>query len=415
MEHSDIVIVGTGHAGAHLAQALRQRKFGGTIRLIGADPDPPYERPPLSKDYLAGERVFDRLLLRPAAFWADRAVDLVTGRRVVAVDATARTVALDDGTTCGYGTLVWAAGGDARRLSCAGHDLAGVHTIRTRHDVDRLRGELPSVARIVVVGGGYIGLEAAAVLTRAGKHITVLEGQGRVLARVAGEALSRFYEQAHRARGVDIHLGAVVTGLAGRDGRVAAVRLADGATLPADMVIAGIGVEPAVAPLRAAGAAGGNGVEVDTLCRTSLSGVYAIGDCAAQVSAYADGARIRIESVQNAMDQAQVVAQHLAGGEPAVPGVPAFWSNQYDLRLQTVGLSTGHDTAILRGDRAAHSFSVIYLRQGRVIALDCVNAMKDFVQGKALVTAGAVIAPALLADAAVPLKEMGVGRPVNTH
>lgn len=406
MRSSDVVIVGAGHAGAQVAQALRQQQFAGTITVVGEEADLPYERPPLSKDYLAGDKVFDRLLLRPASFWAERSVDFQRGRRVISVDPARHLVTTDDGAEQGYGTLVWAAGGAARRLTCPGGDLAGIHTIRTRSDVDRLRSELPDVRHVAVVGGGYVGLEAAAVLRKAGKQVTVLEAQDRVLARVAGEPLSRFYEQEHRAQGVDIRLGVVVTGLSGSDGRVAAVTLADGTQVQADLVIAGIGIVPAVAPLLAAGAAGGNGVDVDGLCRTSLPDIHAIGDCAAQVSAYAAGARVRIESVQNAMDQAGIVARHLSGAGAGTPGVPTFWSNQYDLRLQTVGLSIGHDQAVLRGDPATRSFSVVYLRQGRVIALDCVNAMRDFVQGKALVVAGAQLSPEQLADAAAPLKGM---------
>ncbi|SNS40309.1 MULTISPECIES: NAD(P)/FAD-dependent oxidoreductase [unclassified Azospirillum] len=406
MQSRDVVIVGAGHAGAQLALALRQQQFAGTITLIGEEADLPYERPPLSKDYLAGDKAFDRLLLRPAGLWAERGVAFQLGRRVVSIDPARHLVTTDDGAEQLYGTLVWAAGGPARRLTCPGGDLAGIHTIRTRSDVDRLRAELPDVQRVVVIGGGYIGLEAAAVLRKAGKPVTLLEAQDRVLARVAGEPLSHFYAQEHRAQGVDLRLGVSVSGLSGQGGRVAAVTLADGTLVPADLVIAGIGIVPAVAPLLAAGAAGGNGVDVDAQCRTSLPDIYAIGDCAAQVSAYAAGARVRIESVQNAMDQAAIVARHLTGGEAGVPGVPTFWSNQYDLRLQTVGLSIGHDQTVLRGDPASRSFAVVYLRDGRVIALDCVNAARDFMQGKALVAAGARVPAEQLADVTIALKDV---------
>ncbi len=404
MQSSDVVIVGAGHAGAQVAQALRQQQFAGSITIIGEEADLPYERPPLSKDYLAGDKAFDRMLLRPATFWAERAIDFQLGHRVISVDPARHVVTTDDGVEQRYGSLVWAAGGPARRLTCPGSDLTGLHTIRTRGDVDQLRSELPDVQRVVVVGGGYIGLEAAAVLRKAGKPVTLLEAQDRVLARVAGAPLSRFYEQEHRTQGVDIRLGVGVAGLCGQDGRVTGVTLADGTLVPADLVIVGIGIVPAVGTLLAAGAAGGNGVDVDGHCRTSLPDIYAIGDCAAQVSAYAAGARVRIESVQNAMDQASIVARHLTGGEAGVAGVPTFWSNQYDLRLQTVGLSIGYDQAVLRGDPATRSFSVVYLREGRVIALDCVNVMRDFVQGKALVAAGARVSAEQLADMATPLK-----------
>lgn len=405
-EHYDVLIVGGGHGGAQAAVALRQRKFAGTIAIVGDEPELPYERPPLSKDYLSREKEFERILIRPAAFWADKEVAMLLGRRVVSVDAAAHRVTTDDGATIGYGNLIWATGGSPRRLTCDGHDLTGVHAVRTRADVDRLMGELEATRRVVVIGGGYIGLEAAAVLAKLGKQVTVLEALPRVLARVAGEPLSRFYEAEHRAHGVEVRLGAMVAGLEERDGAVSGVRLADGEILPCEMVIVGIGIVPAVEPLIAAGAEGGNGVDVDAHCRTSLADIYAIGDCAAHESSFAGGARIRLESVQNANDQAMTVAKSITGEPHAYDAVPWFWSNQYDLRLQTVGLSTGHDEVVVRGDIAARSFSVIYLKAGRVIALDCVNATKDYVQGRALVVGGAAIAPERLADASVPLKEI---------
>lgn len=407
MRRYDVVIVGGGHAGGQAAIALRQGGYAGSIALISAEPEAPYERPPLSKGYLAGEKTFERLLLRAESFWSEREIALWLGRVVVAVDPEARAVTLADGETLGYGRLIWAAGGEPRRLTCVGHDLRGVHAVRNRADVDRMIAELPAVDQVVVIGGGYIGLEAAAVLTKLGKRVVLLEALDRVLARVAGEALSRFYEAEHRAHGVDLRLGAKVERLEGAEGGVNGVRLADGAWIPGQMVVVGIGIEPAVGPLLAAGAEGGNGVAVDAWCRTSLPGVFAIGDCALHANRYANGAQIRLESVQNANDQAAVAATVIRAGEGApYDAVPWFWSDQYDLKLQTVGLSIGHDRAVLRGDPASRSFSVIYLREGRVVALDCVNAVKDYVQGRKLVVDGARIAPEELADAAVPLKEM---------
>jgi len=404
---ADVVIVGAGHGGEQVAIALRQNQFAGSIRVIGREPEFPYERPPLSKEYLARDKTFDRIMIRPAAFWADKAIDFTLGSEVVAVDPVAQTVTTDSGETIAYGALVWATGGDPRRLTLDGHDLAGVHAVRTRADADRLMAELDAGAnRAVVIGGGYIGLEAAAVLTKFGVHVTLLEALPRVLARVAGEALSAFYEAEHRAHGVDLRTNVAVAALEGAGDKVTGVRLADGEVLPADIVIVGIGIIPAIAPLLAAGAKGGNGIEVDDLCRTSLPNVYAIGDCAAHANSYADGATIRLESVQNANDQGTCVARAITGNPVPYKAVPWFWSNQYDLRLQTVGLSIGHDATVTRGDPAARSFSVIYLKQGRVIALDCVNAVKDYVQGKKLVETGAVIAPERLADTSVLLKEL---------
>jgi 3-phenylpropionate/trans-cinnamate dioxygenase ferredoxin reductase component len=404
---ADVVIVGAGHGGAQAAIALRQNGFAGSIEVIGREPELPYERPPLSKEYLARDKSFERIMIRPAAFWADKDVTFTLGREVVAVDPTAKTVTLDNGTVESYGSLVWATGGDARRLTLDGHHFAGVHSVRTRADADRMMAELDAGAkRAVVIGGGYIGLEAAAVLTKFGVHVTLLEALPRVLARVAGVDLSTFYEAEHRAHGVDLRTNVAVASLEGEDEKVTGVKLVDGEVLPADIVIVGIGIIPATVPLIEAGAKGGNGVEVDEFCRTSLPDVYAIGDCAAHANSYAEGAVIRLESVQNANDQATVVAKDITGNPVPYKAVPWFWSNQYDLRLQTVGLSIGHDATVTRGDPATRAFSVIYLRQGQVIALDCVNAVKDYVQGKKLVETGAVIAPEKLADATVPLKEM---------
>jgi 3-phenylpropionate/trans-cinnamate dioxygenase ferredoxin reductase subunit len=243
------------------------------------------------------------------------------------------------------------------------------------------------------------------VLTKLGKQVIVLEAQDRVLARVAGEPLARFFEAEHRAQGVDLRTGVTVDCIEGQ-GRAQAVRLADGSTLPCDMVIVGIGIVPAVAPLLEAGASGGNGVDVDQYCRTSLPDVHAAGDCAAHANRFAAGGRVRIESVQNANDQASTVARAIAGQPAPYLAVPWFWSNQYDLRLQTVGLANGHDATVLRGDPAARSFSLIYLRQERVVALDCVNATRDYAQGRRLVEAGALVPPERLADTSRPLKEL---------
>jgi 3-phenylpropionate/trans-cinnamate dioxygenase ferredoxin reductase subunit len=406
MSKYDVVIVGAGHGGAQAAIALRQAKFNGTITVIGAEPELPYERPPLSKEYLAGDKTFDRILIRPAAFWQERGVEMLLDREVTAIDPVAHRVTTADGAEIEYGHLIWATGGSPRRLTCAGNDLIGVHTVRTRADADRMMGELAGVTRAVVIGGGYIGLEAAAVLAKFGKHVVLLEALPRVLARVAGEPLSRFYEAEHRAHGVDVRLGVAVDCILGDGAKVTGVRLADGEIVGAQMVIVGIGIVPAVAPLLAAGAAGGNGVAVDAQCRTSLPDVFAIGDCALHANGFAEGAEIRLESVQNANDQANIVAKTITGHPVAYHAVPWFWSNQYDLKLQTVGLSTGHDAAILRGDPATRSFSLVYLKQGCVIALDCVNAVKDYVQGRKLVETRAAVAPERLADTAVPLKEL---------
>ncbi len=406
MTPPDVEIVGAGLAGAQAAIQLRQLGFAGSIGLIGAEPEPPYERPPLSKDYLAGEKDFDRMLVRPEAFWDERGIELVLGTTVAEIDPDARLLTSEDGARIGYGSLIWATGGVPRRLGCEGGDLDGVHLVRRKADVDSIRAGLDQARRVAVVGGGSIGLETAAVLRRLGKEVVLLEALDRVLARVAGTEISRFYEAEHRARGVDVRLGTTVAAILGERGRVAGLRLRDGGTLEADMVIVGIGVDAAVTPLLAAGAAGANGVDVDAFCRTTLSDVYAVGDCAAHENRFAGGLRLRLESVQNAHDQAATAARAIAGDPQPYQAVPWFWSNQYDLRLQTVGLSVGHDSTVVRGRPQERSFSVIYRLEGRVIALDCVNATKDYVQGRKLVTERRVVAAERLADSAVPLKEL---------
>ena len=403
----DVVIVGAGQGGAYAAIQLRQLGFAGTIALVGRESDPPYERPPLSKEYMLGDKTWERLLIRPAEFWADKGIDLILNAEVTSLDPAAKTVALHDGRTIGYGDLVWATGGEPRQLTCPGAHLPGVYGVRNRADADAILADLPKVERAVIVGGGYIGLEAAAVLRKLGKDVTLLEVLPRVLARVAGEALSAFYQAEHRAHGVDLRTETGLAAIEGAD-RVTGVRLADGSLIACQLVIVGIGIIPAVGPLIAAGAAGGNGVDVDPFCRTSLPHVYAIGDCAAHPNRFADGQVIRLESVQNANDQASCVARAITGDPQPYGATPWFWSNQYDLKLQTVGLSGGHDTAVLRGDPANRSFSVLYLKRGRLIACDAVNAVKDYVQARKLVEDGAIIAPEDLADTSRPLKELPV-------
>lgn len=404
--HKDVVIVGAGHGGAQCAIALRQNGFTGSVAMIGREPEPPYERPPLSKEYFAREKTFDRLYIRPPHFWEEKGVELVLSTEVLAVDPAAKTLSLSNGDSCTYGTLVWATGGDPRRLTCPGADLAGIHAVRTRADCDQLMGEIDGgVRNIVVIGGGYIGLEAAAVLTKLSCNVTLLEALPRVLARVAGPELSAFYEAEHRAHGVDLRTNVAVEALEG-EGRVTGVRLVDGTVIPADAVIVGIGIVPAVGPLMLAGATGGNGVDIDEFCRTSLPDIYAIGDCAAFAVAYADGTVMRVESVQNANDQATCVAKAICGDAKPYHAFPWFWSNQYDLRLQTAGLSVGYDQTVLRGNPDERAFSVVYLKGGRVIALDCVNMVKDYVQGRKLVEAKVSPDLNLLADASVPLKDL---------
>lgn len=403
--HSDVVIVGAGHSGAQAAISLRKLGFGGRITMIGDEPDIPYERPPLSKEYLAGDKGFDRILIRPRHFWAERDIQILIGRRVTQVDAIAKTVTARD-ETLSYGRLIWAAGSTPRMLDCEGADLAGIQTVRNRADADTIKAALPAIRDVVVVGGGYIGLEAAAVFVKLGKKVTVLEALPRVLARVAAEPLSRFYEAEHRAHGVDVRLAATLHAFVGSGGNVDGVRMTDGEVIAAQLVIVGVGIVPNVRPLIAAGAKGGNGVDVDKYCRTSLPDIFAIGDCAAHENGFAGGRRVRLESVQNANDQAITTAKFIMGDPQPYRVTPWFWSNQYDLKLQTTGLSNDHDDLVVRGEVTDRSFSVIYLKDGKVVALDCVNATRDYVQGRKLLDSNLTVDKARLTDLSVPLKDM---------
>ena len=407
MDKADIIIVGSGHGGAQAAIALRQAGHEDSILMITRERDLPYERPPLSKEYLARDKPFERIAIRPESFWSDKNIDIRLGANIAELDWLSHEVVLGDGSRIGYRKLIWAGGGVARRLDCPGSDLAGIHGVRTRADVDTIMAELDGGAkRAVVIGGGYIGLEAAAVLRKLECNVTLVESLPRVLNRVAGEALSQFYQSEHRAHGVDMRLSTGVERIEGEDGKVSAVVTAAGETLPCDIVIVGIGIVPSVGPLIAAGASGTNGVDVDAFCRTTLDDIYAIGDCAAHANDYADNAVIRLESVQNAHDMASCTARAIMGDKQPYRAVPWFWSNQYDLKLQTVGLSLGYDATVMRGDPEQRKFAIIYLKEGRVIALDCVNAMRDYAQGRKLIEARAEIPSETLADTEIQLKEM---------
>jgi NADPH-dependent 2,4-dienoyl-CoA reductase/sulfur reductase-like enzyme len=408
-DHADVVIVGTGHGGAQAAIALRQQGHEGSILMVGRDAVPPYERPPLSKEYLAGDKGFDRIMIRPEKFWADKGIDLKLGAAVTRIDAAAHRITLSDGSALTYRKLIWSGGGDPRRLPVAGAVLPDVFYVRDKSDADAMMAALAAGARrAVVIGGGYIGLEAAAVLRKLGCEVTLVEMLPRLLARVAGEELSSFYADEHRRQGVDVRLGEGVRAVLGEDaGKVTGVALESGEELPCDMVVVGIGIVPAVAPLIAAGAAGSNGVDVDFCCRTTLDDIYAIGDCAAHANPFADNAVIRLESVQNAHDMANTVAKAIMGEKEAYNALPWFWSNQYDLKLQTAGLSLGFDQTVLRGDPEARKFTVVYLKDGKPIAFDCVGTMKDYVQARKLLESmPGRIDPALLADPDVALKDL---------
>jgi 3-phenylpropionate/trans-cinnamate dioxygenase ferredoxin reductase subunit len=404
----DVVVVGAGHGGVSAVTTLLKEGFEGTVALLSDESTLPYERPPLSKGFLVGEEEIDAFLFRTAEYWDKSAADVILDTRIVAVDADAHEVRSAGGRVFRYGSLVWAAGGTARMLRAPGAELAGIHTVRTLDGVSRLRAELPDVRSAVVIGGGYIGLEATAALRKLGIEVTVLEALDRLLERVTSPVISDFFLRVHTDHGASIRFGTTVAGFAeGQDpGRVGGVILEDGEVIPADVVIVGIGLVPEVTELLHAGADVTNGVVVDQHCLTTLDDVYAIGDCANHANAFAGGARLRLESVQNAAEQGKIVAAHILGRAEPYEVVPWFWSNQYDVKMKMAGLMGAYDRLVVRGDPDAGEFTVVYFRDGALLALDCVNRPGDYMQGRALIESGARLDPDLVADASLSLKEV---------
>jgi len=391
-----LVIVGAGQAAAQTIQNLRQHNYPGSITLIGEEPYAPYQRPPLSKKYFAGEVPRERLLLRPQSFYADKGVALELGRRVEEIDRAARGLRLDDGRVLRYDQLLLATGSRARKLDAPGVALAGVHHVRTIADIDAINGELAPGARVVVIGGGYIGLELAAVATQRGFKVTVLEAADRVLGRVVCAQVSEFYTDLHRAAGVEIHCAAGVRALHG-SARVESVEIADGRRFACDVVIVGIGIVPNVELAEAAGLECANGIRVDAHARTADPAVLAAGDCTSHPLPLYERF-VRLESVPNAVHQAKVAAASLLGSPSAYSEIPWFWSDQYDVKLQIVGLSHGYDDVVLRGDPAKRTFSVYYLAGRRLVAVDAINSAREFAHAKQLVGASFMIDADVLRD-----------------
>lgn len=402
----NIVIAGAGQAAVQAADTLRRKGFTGTLTVVGDEPWLPYQRPPLSKKYLAGTLGRERLLLRPQQFYEQHSVQTRLGRRVEEVLRREQRVRLDDGSTLAYDALVLATGSRSRPLGLPGVDLTGVHSLRTLADADRIHPGLRAGARLVIVGGGYIGLEVAATARQLGLTVTVLEMAGRVMSRATCPAVSAFYEAEHARHGVSIHCNTRIRALAGRpDGRVRAVVGEDGREHPADIVLIGVGAVPAVELAAAAGLACDNGVVVDEHCRTSEPAIYAAGDCTNHPSPHY-GRRLRLESVDNAFEQGTSAALNLLGFSTRHDKMPWFWSDQYDLKLVIVGIGQGYDSVVLRGDPAARAFSACYLRAGELIALDSVNTPKDQMAARKLIPARARPDPHRLADPDIPLKEV---------
>jgi len=396
----DIVVIGAGQAGASLVAKLRKEGFGGAITLIGEEPALPYERPPLSKGYLMGELEKERLYLRPASFYAENDIAVLTGTRVDTIDRTARTVTTGN-TRFPYDQLALCTGSTPRHLPAAiGGDLDGVHVVRTLADVDRMAPAVAAGARAVVIGGGYIGLEAAAVAAKSGMHVTLVEMADRILQRVASPETSAYFRRLHRDHGVDIREGVGLRELTG-NGAVTGAVLADGSEIAADLVIVGIGILPGSALAEAVGLDIDNGIKTDAHGRTSDPSIWAAGDCA---SLPYKGGRIRLESVQNAIDQAECVAANMLGAEQDYIPQPWFWSDQYDCKLQIAGLSAGYDRIVTRGVGAVTSFW--YYRGDRLLAVDAMNDARSFMVGKRLLEMGKSPDPAAVADPETNLKAL---------
>ncbi|MEZ5559435.1 MAG: FAD-dependent oxidoreductase [Pseudomonadales bacterium] len=396
-----MVIVGAGHAAGQAAASLRQEGYKGEIVIIGDEPHIPYQRPPLSKAYLSGEQGLERVHLRPEKFYADQGITVKTGVRVEQIDTAARTVTTDQGETIAYTKLLLATGGRPRKLGIPGSDLAGIHYLRSIEDVDGIRADMAPGRKLVIVGGGYIGLEVASVAVKAGLEVHVLEMEPRILQRVTTPEMSAYYHQLHTSRGVHIHTETGVTGFSGDD-HVRHVLCGDTA-FDADLVIVGIGIIPNVEVAQAAGIVCDNGIVVDDHCRTSDPDVYAAGDCTNHPNPLL-GRRLRLESVPNAMEQARVAAANMCGGDKTYASIPWFWSDQYELKLQMVGFSADGDTQVVRGDMAANQFAVFYLKDGKVVAADAVNSPKEFMICKQLI--GREVDAAALADPGTDLKAL---------
>jgi 3-phenylpropionate/trans-cinnamate dioxygenase ferredoxin reductase subunit len=398
------VIIGAGHAGGQAASALRMKGFEGKIIILGDEAYVPYERPPLSKGLLSGDIDIERVYLKKPDWYANKDVDLRVSTLVETIDKDNKTLALSDGNTVAYDKLLIATGTRVRKLDLPGAELGGIFYLRAIADTLAIRERMKPDTRVVIVGGGYIGLEVAAVAAKLGCDVTILEGLDRVMNRVVSPEVSAFYHDVHTEAGVKIMTGVGVTAYEG-DGDVSHVVTADGSKFEADLVVVGVGVIPNCEIAEAAGLNVDNGLVVDEFAQTSDPNIYGAGDVTNHPNALL-GRRLRLESVQNAVDQAKTAASAMLGKPMEYAEIPWFWSDQYDLKLQIVGLSEPDDDVVMRGDPASRKFSVCYLRDGEFVAINTINNVKDFMGSKKLIAAHRKVDPALLADADTPLKEM---------
>ena len=399
-----VVIAGAGHASGQVVASLQQAGLEGRIVLVGEEPYLPYQRPPLSKKFLAGQMSAERLYVKPPSFYEHAGVEFRPGTRIAEIDRDGGCLRTDQGDEIGYDDLVLAFGSRVRRLPVDGVNLERIHYLRTIADVSAIRADLEKGGRLVVIGAGYIGLEVAAVARQAGLDVTVVEMADRVMSRVVSAEVSDYYQIEHANQGVKLKLSTEVSGFGGRK-RVKSVITSEGEEIPADVVVIGIGIVPNTEIASAAGLEVHDGIVVDDHCRTSDRSVYAVGDCTLHPNGIYDR-MLRLESVHNALEQAKTAALNICGRDTAYCQVPWFWSDQYDLKLQIAGLSAGYDDVVIRGNPAERSFSCLYLREGRLIATDAINAPRDFVQSKQLIAERRPLDAAGLADADTALKEL---------
>ena len=400
-----VVIAGAGHGAGQVVASLRQHKFDGRIVLIGDEPYLPYQRPPLSKKYLAGELPPERLYFKPAAFYDDPQVEVLLNTRVAGIDRAGGAVTTDSGQEISYDKLVLALGSRVRKIPVDGADLPGIHYLRSIADVDAIREDMSSKKNVVIVGAGYIGLEVAAVCCQHGLEVVIVEMADRVMSRVVSPNVSDYFQLRHTDQGVRLQLSTDVAAFEGKR-RVRKVLTADGDALPADFVIVGVGILPNMELAAEAGLDTADGIVVDDRCQTSDPNIYAIGDCTYHPNDIY-GRRLRLESVHNALEQAKTAASNICGIESHYCQVPWFWSDQYDIKLQIAGLSEGYDDVVLRGDPSGGSFACFYLADGVLIAVDAINAPREFVHSKKLISDRARPAPEALADPETLLKDLG--------
>lgn len=400
------VIVGTGQAGFQTAASLRAEGYAEPITLIGEEPHIPYQRPPLSKGFPLGAQDLESIELRPGTFYDDHRIELIAGKRVISIDRAASQVTVALGARVPYEELVLAVGARNRNLPIPGADLDGVLYLRSLDEAIVLKERLKLAQEIVVIGGGFIGLELAAVASTIGKSVTVLEALPRLMSRVVAPIISDFYRELHTGKGVKVLCGAAVSEIAGASGKVRSVVLSDGSKYPADLVLVGIGVVPNVELARDAGLTISNGIAVNEFLQTADENIYAIGDCAEHPCIFA-GARIRLESVQNAADQAQCVAGAIAGRPHPYRALPWFWTDQFDVKLQMAGISQGHDRIVTRGNAESRKLSVFYFLLERLVAIDSINRPVDHMAGRKIIAAGVPLTPEQAADESVDLRKLG--------